>query len=144
MGLSITFLILTIVIGLVTTVIALFLNKKIENPSYKKWLKIAEFINFGFCTASFVCNLLYLVGVAHPLKWVGLGLGIASIAIGVISLGVTIVLITVINKNGDKHKKAKTNGNYIDELKGLKELLDCGAITQEEFDKKKANILENR
>ena len=34
------------------------------------------------------------------------------------------------------------NDNYIQELKGLKELLDCNAITQEEYDNKKKEIIE--
>lgn len=34
--------------------------------------------------------------------------------------------------------------NYIQEIKGLKELLDSGAITQAEYDKKKTEILDRK
>ena len=36
------------------------------------------------------------------------------------------------------------NSHYIEELKQLKELLDCGALTQQEFDAKKKVVLEGR
>ena len=35
----------------------------------------------------------------------------------------------------------KRSTNYIEEIKALKELLDCGAITEEEFSKKKKQVL---
>ncbi len=37
-------------------------------------------------------------------------------------------------------KESNTNSS-LDEIKKLKELLDCGAITQEEFDSKKKELL---
>lgn len=37
---------------------------------------------------------------------------------------------------------ANTNLDYISELKGLKELLDAGIITKEEFDEKKAKLMK--
>lgn len=42
--------------------------------------------------------------------------------------------------NYDEVKKPSDQSNY-DEVKKLKELLDIGAITQEEFDKKKKQLL---
>ena len=38
---------------------------------------------------------------------------------------------------------AQNNSDYIGKIKALKELLDCGAISQAEFDEKKAELLKN-
>ncbi len=46
------------------------------------------------------------------------------------------VIYDVVNLN-----KHKTSLSSADEIKKYKELLDCGAITQEEFDKKKKELL---
>ena len=44
---------------------------------------------------------------------------------------------------GETYDTPKSNGdNYIQRIKDLKELLDSGAITQEEYDKLKAEELE--
>lgn len=42
----------------------------------------------------------------------------------------------------DKSKESNKTGSVVDELKGLKELLDSGVLTQEEFDEQKAKILK--
>ena len=39
-------------------------------------------------------------------------------------------------------KSTSTNVNYVEEIKALKDLLDIGAITQEEFEAKKKQLLE--
>ena len=60
---------------------------------------------------------------------------------------VSIILIlsrpryVFVNRNTSKNKK-KPDLNYLDELERLKKLLESGAITQEEFDKKKKEILK--
>ena len=46
-------------------------------------------------------------------------------------------------ENKGKVQQSSTNSKY-DELKKLKELLDMGAITQDEFDKEKKKILEQK
>jgi hypothetical protein len=45
------------------------------------------------------------------------------------------------NSEGNSNKKVYSERERLEALKQYKELLDMGAITQEEFDKKKASIL---
>ncbi len=45
------------------------------------------------------------------------------------------------NINSDTSSKINNKQNYVEELKGLKELLDAGIISEEEFNDKKRNIL---
>ena len=42
----------------------------------------------------------------------------------------------------NRSESQKGNFDYIEEIKRLKDLLDCGAITQEEYDTKKAKLLQ--
>lgn len=42
----------------------------------------------------------------------------------------------------NRSESQKDNFDYIEEIKRLKDLLDCGAITQEEYDTKKAKLLQ--
>jgi membrane protease subunit (stomatin/prohibitin family) len=61
----------------------------------------------------------------------GLGLGAG--------LGMGMVLPNMIQQNMQSNS---SGGNIASKLKELKELLDLGAITQDEFDKKKKELLK--
>ena len=108
------------------------------------------------------CLVNAIVGLAnshylddpHACCWVAMGLGIGSLLVGLIGLVLTLALKKKTGhycsserheSNSNKYNKVQhvsTGLNYIEEIKQLKELLDCGAITQEEYDKKKKEILE--
>ena len=45
------------------------------------------------------------------------------------------------NMSGASQHRNAGSQNYIEELKGLKELLDSGIISKEEFEEKKKNLL---
>ena len=86
--------------------------------------------------------------------WVAFGLGIGAFVVGLAALLLVIFLIRS-SKNSESQAKqnqpqrqvetnqtSRGNLDYIEEIKRLKELLDCGAITQEEYDAKKTKLLE--
>ncbi len=50
----------------------------------------------------------------------------------------------IILKGNDVSAKGNTSSSNLDEIKKLKELLDMGAITQEEFDNKKKELLKSK
>ena len=96
----------------------------------------------------------------HPCAWVAMGLDIGCISVGVLCLAVTLLLkITqrsVQRSSGPvryydapveparpQSKPQPRDMSYIEEIKQLKELLDSGALTQEEYDMLKKEILEN-
>lgn len=91
----------------------------------------------------------------HPCSWVGMGLCCGAMLFGIAALTLALIFRhmekvkrlenpePVQNKQRVVHRTNRSVGlNYIDEIKQLKELLDCGAITQEEYDAKKKEALE--
>lgn len=74
-----------------------------------------------------------------------LGLGAFAIVIGIAGIIVSFVLKISVNKvnsiKKSKQKKADEE-DALDTLKELKERLDNGRITKEEYDKKKAILME--
>lgn len=62
-------------------------------------------------------------------------------AIIVFSVCMLILFAREQAKNKRHNETNKKSGNRVEQLAKLKELLDCGAITQEEFDEKKKQIL---
>ncbi len=74
-----------------------------------------------------------------------LGLGAFAIVIGIVGIIASFILKTSVNKvdsiKENKQKKADEE-DALDTLKELKERLDNGRITQEEYDKKKAILME--
>lgn len=52
--------------------------------------------------------------------------------------------IAIMASGAGSQKSNNNSGSYIEELKQLKELLDAGVITQEEFDAKKAELLSKK
>ena len=94
----------------------------------------------------------YVYFYRHPCSWVALGLGCGAI---VCAFAAMIVVFVIKNRQNSRVStnhpsspqrvsNAPRNMNYIEEIKQLKELLDCGALTQEEFDMKKKEVLESR
>lgn len=100
----------------------------------------------------------------HPCCWVCLGLSCGAMLVLAVDTVITFVTLGVQRKNrraaaqaniqrenvavqqlvqNKPAEVAKTTGDmsYIEEIKALKNLLDIGAITQEEFDKKKRELL---
>ena len=109
-------------------------------------------------------NFMYVYYYRHPCVWVGMGLAIGALVVSIVTLFSTIAILrrrpshqTYIRVHSQKptfknyyptnnepvtnEKKEPSNSSYILEIKELYELLSCGAITQEEYDKKKAEIL---
>ena len=88
--------------------------------------------------------------------WISVGLSTGAFVNGVAAIIVVFILRSrylaslkqepkIIATSIAKENKASANSDstgYIKEIKELKELLDSGAITQEEFDKKKKELLE--
>ena len=100
----------------------------------------------------------------HPCCWVCLGLSCGAMLVLAVDTVITFVTLGVQRKNrraaaqanfqrenvatqqpvqNKPAEVAKPKGDmsYIEEIKALKGLLDIGAITQEEFDKKKRELL---
>lgn len=75
---------------------------------------------------------------------------INAVILSLIALFGTLILLRLEPRDSSKlvvkptTVKKQTNSNYIEELKQLKELLDSGALTQEEFDSKKKEVLQGR
>lgn len=55
---------------------------------------------------------------------------------------ISFILAVTAPKTTMPQAKETTDVSYLDQLERLKKLLDCGAITQEEYDKKKSEILD--
>lgn len=75
---------------------------------------------------------------------------INAVVLSLIALFGTLILLRLEPRDSSKLVVKPTtvtkqiNSNYIEELKQLKELLECGALTQEEFDSKKKEVLQGR
>ena len=65
---------------------------------------------------------------------------IIGLIVGVLIGKFSKKLLSSINGNKNTNTKSNANSNF-DEIKNWKTLLDCGAITQEEFEKKKRELL---
>ncbi len=69
--------------------------------------------------------------------------GIVGFAVMILFNGYLLYSSNDIKESDDTKKQANKNeSNYIEELKSLKELLDSNVITQDEFEKKKAELLK--
>ena len=89
------------------------------NKSMEMWLILFLII------AGIICLLSFAISLAN-----------ISEAVAYRRQNRTIKVIST-NETSEKH-----NVDYIEEIKMLKELLDSGAITQEEFDAKKKQLLK--
>ena len=74
---------------------------------------------------------------------------IISLVLYVALLSISIVLFVKakpFKEDADKKVASKNRNSFdrFEEIKKLKELLDCGALTQEEFDVEKKKAIENR
>ena len=103
---------------------------------------------------SYSHRTIYYDGTNHECAWVALGLCLGAIALGLIVLITTFIYIrkrrNLLHRVKQKQQTiqqtntqtiANNKIDYIDEIKRLKELLDCGAITEEEFTAKKKQLL---
>ena len=92
----------------------------------------------------------------HECCWVALGLGIGALVVSVIGLVCNLISYLHFKRDQRRIRKTRVQTNvetksviekssndmsYIEEIKQLKELLDMGAITQEEYDEKKKKLL---
>lgn len=87
--------------------------------------------------------------------WIALGLSIGAFLVGIVSIILVFtfrsrylasikeepITVALPKMKDDKPSASNNSTGYIEEIKQLKELLDSGAITQEEFDKKKKELL---
>ena len=173
-GLALTFLILTCAIAFPFAFASLILNllpnkRKYIIPTFISLITIglcigalvnailgltlSGTVTYGYYDSYSHMTRYYSYFYRHPCSWVALGLSCGAMFVGAISL-LIILIIRIREALSNKSKVVKPqpqivkteprNSNYIQELKGLKELLDMGAITQEDYDMKKKEILERR
>ena len=112
----------------------------------------------GNALSEYVTYAGYTYFHRHPCEWVCMGLSCGSLLAAVLAVVTTFVALGMQRKSNlskeqfndrltrieNQSVKAQPDSSkdYIDEIKRLKELLDMGAITQEEFDTKKAELLK--
>ena len=69
-----------------------------------------------------------------------------SLAFGVLLIGTTIsaFIVSASNRrNSGPKNKPREKREILDEIKKLKELVDCGALSQNEFEKMKSELLKH-
>ena len=149
------FFILSLSVGLPAAIATIVLNIVKLKGKYP-FVVFFAVIAIGLTIGAFVLALIE----NYACNWVSFGLGVGSVVVGLLALLGTSYLISQ-NRNAPvqyasqpQQQPVQINNNpqpnkgrdysYIDEIKQLKELLDCGALTQEEFDARKKKILETR
>ena len=148
---ALIFLILAMLIGVPCAVIALVLSIGALKNKYPL-ITIACIVTFGLAIGTFV---LASIG-EYECAWVSFGLGVGCVSLGALVLIISLCLYLYKFQSSSSEKtsgyqkpasKPLNNSHdysYIEEIKALKELLDCGALTEEEFTAKKKEVLERR
>ena len=90
----------------------------------------------------FVFYGLGIIFISSDFEDLSLGFMATSFPFGIASF--VLVLTRPGNFSPKQPNLAKQNLAYIEELERLKKLLDCGAITKEEYDAKKSEILNRK
>ena len=136
---------LALLISLPAAIVTLSFSKKV-NGFLKILVIFLSIVTIGLVTGTLVNGIL---GMSirreyghHPCSWVCLGLSCGSMLFAVLSIVSVFTSISYQRKNPGSNAQRGSGSNYIEEIKALKQLLDIGAITQEEFDTKKAKLLE--
>lgn len=147
MVVCIIFLVFAEFVGLPFAILALISLKRRENDLIKYCAMFLSIIAIGLYVGTVVTGGIGLAGV-YACQWVSFGLGVGCTVLGLATFFSARVL-----RNAESAERAErapkiarplktsSSRDYIDEIKALKELLDCGAITQEEYDAKKKEIL---
>jgi len=130
----------------------LSLKRYTEEPSQydgsKKpthWI-LGSILAFGMCIVSFYILIIYsnLPWEERNIVLTVLGHPLLTICLGITGL-FFLIFAYIDSRKEQKGKQIEKKGDLspaFDELKQLKQLLDMGAITQEEYDQKKKKILE--
>lgn len=169
--LAVIFLVLALTVGIPLVIFSLVLTREIKRGRniFYVLISLGIILIIGSTVLSIiggtnskliVDNYYYSYFYRHPCVWVGMGLSIGSMAVNLITT-IVLIIISIYNEHNLTHKEAKekvqsneqprrysTNRkyksyDYIDEIRELKKLLECGAITQQEYDMKKKQILDN-
>ena len=137
---------LSAIFGLGPVVVLIVFRNKVRIPQ-KYFCYLLALVCVGLFIGTLVNEILGYA-VTSVCWWVALGLGCGSCLAGGILLLITLTSLernregrqtsTISVKNT---KQASYSTSYIDEIKALKELLDSEAITKEEYDAKKKEIL---
>ena len=156
---SILFLVLSVLLNLPLACYSAYLASKGKNQNVKNFSYFLLVIIFGLIVASTVLNAIGIDD--YVCSWVGFGLFLGATVLNLFDFCINISYRGDVEKNTSgsdlqehvintrkEESKSQTKParsmDYIAELKALKELLDCGALTQEEFDMKKKEILNRR
>ena len=148
------FISLALLLGVGPAIVFLVFRNKVKETQ-RIICAFLTVVIFGLAIGTLVNEI---IGYAEEMVclYVALGLGCGAALLGVIVLIATLTSFEKKDKTAKeepreekreepvKVSKTKNSGNmdYIAEIKALKELLDDGAITKEEYDKKKKEILE--
>ena len=158
------FFILNAAVSLPLTVATLIVNTWNKNSTAHALIKLVAFITIGLMVGCLVNGILGFAGI-YACGWVSFGLGCGGVVVSLINFAsaqyfrrhsrqtYTYYRVYQAPKTQTptqpaqpvveekKPEPKETNMNYIEELKELKNLLDSGILTQEEFDAKKKEIL---
>lgn len=161
---SLTFLLLVLFEALPMAIVSLAINQKTRSMFVVFFSIVAIMLAVGTIINASI-GLLYSYYYRNPFSWVALGLGCGAIVVSALSLITFFITLKIRNRRRILARKyeesaykqeirpqpkleskpmtpcASSDTRYIEEIKQLKELLDCGAITQEEFEFKKRVIL---
>ena len=140
-------ILLTIELVCFVTSIGLSIHSLIsrEKSKFKAAILTLSIISFVCCFLSLVCFGLWRNTYLGFIFWV-------NFALVFIALILSIISATLPRDRSDENEnvsndtlKAKetVNSDYLHEIKELKKLLDCGALSQEEFEQRKKKILED-
>ena len=117
--------------------------------SAKLFIFILDLLVIGLSIGALVNWILTAAGVASfVLVWVAMGLTLGCLFASVATIILVMTLrerrqsLPRVNQATRSNAAPTRNYDYIEEIKRLKELLDCQAITQEEFDHKKKELLD--
>lgn len=136
---SIIMFALIVILMAVNISMSIMEDRSIENRTTFGWISVAASV---LSVIILIIDIKKIADIFLPsMEEMMFGVYIAVI------LSVAITVVSFINASSNKSFKAENNtavntSENIEKLSSLKELLDSGVITQEEFDEKKKNLLK--
>ena len=141
-----SFLLVLMIIGLFVAGIPIGIIAIVKSSKVGGWRKAV------LLPLSILSLLLYFVALIFMHNnYVYLIISLTGLVMGIVTLSISCHFVSkqtnqIYTDKTIEHQESVAQAiekerNYIDELKELKSLLDNGAITQEDYDKKKSEIL---
>lgn len=126
------------------TGLSVFSLTSFKKSKFKSAALMTAIISLSLCFIAIIFYLLWRPLYITAFYWVSLGSGLIGLILSIISLLLPREKDKVSEKvsNNSINENKTNNRDYIKELSGLKQLLDSGALTQQEYDERKKKIME--